>query len=320
MSTDPIDASTTLMGELLGSLRTDVSASAAVFLEFRRHGDKIVVSGATIDGELSNWWMMKDGVGPAGFDPDGSDDALSMREGQWTLEAPARRHFNRFCWLEEDIAQVAPWQRTSAYQSLYEANGIVDQYRAILVDHGKVVGWVGFLFDSSPRQRDLIETRVSNRLNEFRDIAKEDYRIPDANHRMLLDDKSELMALDPQAEETFDENTLRALRVQCRRQDTDERPTWYFDGYGVTPVPMRGEDGHATLLLIEPLGPVEINMRRALTSLQRRVAELVAEGNSNGEVAEVLGVSANTVKYHLKRIYPIVGVTNRVELATFLSS
>jgi DNA-binding CsgD family transcriptional regulator len=52
-----------------------------------------------------------------------------------------------------------------------------------------------------------------------------------------------------------------------------------------------------------------------LTSTQVRVAELVAEGRTNREVAAELFVSERTVEGHLTRIYEKLGVRSRAELA-----
>jgi DNA-binding CsgD family transcriptional regulator len=53
----------------------------------------------------------------------------------------------------------------------------------------------------------------------------------------------------------------------------------------------------------------------ALTPSEVRVAQLVAEGRSNKEVASVLFISRQTVEGHLKRIYLKLGVRSRAELA-----
>lgn len=53
----------------------------------------------------------------------------------------------------------------------------------------------------------------------------------------------------------------------------------------------------------------------ALSSKEREIAELVAKGLSNKQVAERIFVSENTVKYHLKHIFQKIDVRGRVELA-----
>lgn len=45
--------------------------------------------------------------------------------------------------------------------------------------------------------------------------------------------------------------------------------------------------------------------------LNRRYLELLAQGHSNKEIGRIMGVSANTVKYHLKHIYGELRVNNR---------
>lgn len=53
-----------------------------------------------------------------------------------------------------------------------------------------------------------------------------------------------------------------------------------------------------------------------LTEAESRVARAVAGGLSNREVAELLGVSAKTVEFHLGNIFRKLGVRNRTELAS----
>ena len=53
-----------------------------------------------------------------------------------------------------------------------------------------------------------------------------------------------------------------------------------------------------------------------LTPTEERVADLVAEGRSNKEVADALFVSVRTVEANLTRIYAKLGVRSRTELAS----
>jgi sigma-54 dependent transcriptional regulator, acetoin dehydrogenase operon transcriptional activator AcoR len=52
-----------------------------------------------------------------------------------------------------------------------------------------------------------------------------------------------------------------------------------------------------------------------LTDSEMRVAELVAEGMTNGEVARRLFLSHHTVDFHLRQIYRKLGIGSRVQLA-----
>ena len=56
-----------------------------------------------------------------------------------------------------------------------------------------------------------------------------------------------------------------------------------------------------------------------LTPAERRVAELVAAGRTNKEVAVALYLSTRTVEGHLSRVYDKLGVRSRVELARKLA-
>jgi two-component system response regulator DevR len=54
---------------------------------------------------------------------------------------------------------------------------------------------------------------------------------------------------------------------------------------------------------------------RTPTPRQRRVIELVAEGLTNRDVAERMGITPRVVRNYLVRIYDKVGLSNRLELA-----
>jgi DNA-binding CsgD family transcriptional regulator len=54
--------------------------------------------------------------------------------------------------------------------------------------------------------------------------------------------------------------------------------------------------------------------------MQTRVATLAARGDTSLQIGVQLGVSANTVKFHLKRVYELLGVGNRIELRHALDS
>jgi len=57
-----------------------------------------------------------------------------------------------------------------------------------------------------------------------------------------------------------------------------------------------------------------------LTPTELQIAELVADGRSNKEVAARLFMSVRTVESNLSKIYRKLGVTSRTELAGHLSS
>jgi DNA-binding CsgD family transcriptional regulator len=58
----------------------------------------------------------------------------------------------------------------------------------------------------------------------------------------------------------------------------------------------------------------------ALSAREQEVAQLVAAGKRNREVAAALFVSEKTVESHLARIYDKLGVRSRAALATILAT
>lgn len=56
--------------------------------------------------------------------------------------------------------------------------------------------------------------------------------------------------------------------------------------------------------------------RDVLSEREYEIAELVAQGRSNREIASTLHLSAETVKGYVSRLLPKLGATNRVQVAT----
>lgn len=67
---------------------------------------------------------------------------------------------------------------------------------------------------------------------------------------------------------------------------------------------------------ILPDPPADIDERDRpgpLTSRQVKVLQLIAEGKSNKEIADELGLAAGTIKMHLSRIYKALGAKSRTD-------
>ena len=63
------------------------------------------------------------------------------------------------------------------------------------------------------------------------------------------------------------------------------------------------------------LGLADARSLDTLTPRQQEVAELVAHGCTNQEIASMLAISANAVKKHVSRVLSVLEVSNRTELA-----
>ena len=55
--------------------------------------------------------------------------------------------------------------------------------------------------------------------------------------------------------------------------------------------------------------------RVGLSPRHREILALIARGHHNGEIANELELSPNTVKFHIRALYSRLGVRNRVEAA-----
>jgi len=66
-----------------------------------------------------------------------------------------------------------------------------------------------------------------------------------------------------------------------------------------------------------PATPGAADPYDALTDREKQVLKLVAEGKSNKEVAEVLGISVKTAMSHREHVMEKLGVHNRTELVRF---
>jgi DNA-binding NarL/FixJ family response regulator len=62
-----------------------------------------------------------------------------------------------------------------------------------------------------------------------------------------------------------------------------------------------------------PQPVVPLTKHSALTRRELEILQLVAEGHSNAELARMLWVTEQTVKFHLSNVYRKLGVANRTE-------
>jgi DNA-binding NarL/FixJ family response regulator len=73
-----------------------------------------------------------------------------------------------------------------------------------------------------------------------------------------------------------------------------------------------------TLIKVTPFRPIDAQGLNLLGKREAQVADLVAEGLSNKEIARKLGISEHTVSNYLFRIYTKLGFSNRVELVLYV--
>jgi DNA-binding CsgD family transcriptional regulator len=107
-------------------------------------------------------------------------------------------------------------------------------------------------------------------------------------------------------------------RLRRERRKTDARTQLRvaldtFEGLGTAPWAERARGELAATG--ETARKRNVETVDELTPQERRIAQLVAAGATNRDVAAQLFVSPKTVEYHLRKVFLKVGVTSRVELA-----
>jgi DNA-binding CsgD family transcriptional regulator len=105
----------------------------------------------------------------------------------------------------------------------------------------------------------------------------------------------------------------RRAKRKREARDTLTKASGVFDGLGAA---LWADKARAELARIGGRAPSSVD----LTPTETRVAELVAAGGTNREVADALFVSVHTVEANLKRIYRKLGIRSRTELASKLPS
>ena len=150
----------------------------------------------------------------------------------------------------------------------------------------------------------------------------------------LLARASALMAHDVRAEELYVEavehleragvytDLARAhllygewLRRQRRRRDAREQLRAAHDMFQAMGAGLFAQRARVELLATgEHVRTRDPSTSDELTPQEQQVAELAAAGESNAEIAAQLFISPHTVAYHLRKVYPKLGVTSRHRL------
>lgn len=127
----------------------------------------------------------------------------------------------------------------------------------------------------------------------------------------------------PPAPSSVDE-LLAAAEVAARAGDTVRRADLCARATAI--VPVTAARVRATIEAVSTLAPAvprdaapAVDALAGLTNAERRVAESVAGGRTNREVADHLFVSVKTVDFHLQSIYRKLAVRSRTELAVLVA-
>lgn len=215
-----------------------------------------------------------------------------------------------------DFVGSAELQGSRVYAEWFQPQGVEHQLTVGLdapLDHTKV-----FLFSRSVGP-DFTE-RDCAVLDAIRPLLRERWELALAHRR--LDDVMQLLEGDERAivvpdgpgHWTLANDRARELleRLGCAEGELPEAVTAWLDtgANGVLNV----SAGSVTIavcrvgeaVLLEELGPGSVLTRR-----EREILDLVAEGKTNGQIAEQLWISGGTVRRHLENAYAKLGVHTR---------
>ena len=152
-------------------------------------------------------------------------------------------------------------------------------------------------------------------------IAREQLDEPERAQACLLDAATEFSKLGMPFEEARATIELAELTLRQRLADDHVRPSLERCYRVMDRLQARRYRERARRLLHAVGRPVPSDGGGSeLTPRQREVAELVARGFSNAEVAEAMFISVRTVESHLDHIYTRLDLNSRVALATYMTA
>jgi DNA-binding CsgD family transcriptional regulator len=109
------------------------------------------------------------------------------------------------------------------------------------------------------------------------------------------------------------------LRRQKRRTEAREQLRWAFEMFDVMGAKPFAERARIELLATgERARARRVETAHDLTSREWQIVRLAAERATSREIASQLFISANTVDFHLRKVFQKLGVTSRRDLSGVL--
>jgi DNA-binding NarL/FixJ family response regulator len=190
---------------------------------------------------------------------------------------------------------------------------------AIIDDHMVVRAGLKYLSAANPHLEFAGEYNGGNGAAEFvsqtkPDVTLMDVRMPDKNG---IDALKEIMAMDPTARVVMlttsdaEEDVFRAIDEGARGYVMKESPIETI--LAAIRAAMAGD-----VFMSDDIRKI-YETRKSARGLSPREAEVlnaVAKGLNNREIGKALGISENSIKMHLKRIFFKLNVSDRVDAVT----
>lgn len=225
--------------------------------------------------------------------------------------------------LRGDLAEVSLYRPAS--QGDFAAESVADFSSVVrYISHGMALackassGWrEGLEFKDSPEEA-LVITDRNGRLKHGTEEGR----------RMLLlaaGRKIDRLALGSAS--AIVSELLGSVCDQVRAAETTGRPSALtavsstsWGRFVLTAYPLGDATSDGLVgIRIQRQEPAMINVVRAISRLQlspqqRQIALLIAQGQGNREIASSMGVSCNTVAYHIRQLFTRLGVHDRASL------
>lgn len=238
----------------------------------------------------------------------------------WDPVRPPRTEVERFVGITAHgllRSEAARWM----WRNIYEPVGVTDQARTLLYHDRRFVGFVGLL-----ARGPTFSVSQLRRLNGLHDALTAAFVAAQHVERPLTGPAYVVLCVGGTIEHACErsarwlDDDRRAWLVSCIRaldQGLDPGPSM-LHGVRARFVRLYGASGARYLASLEAVPPLREDASARLSGRQREIAEYAAVGATKIEIGVTLGLSPQTVAWHLKEVYRRLGVSTRVELADAL--
>lgn len=261
------------------------------------------------------------------------DDRLrlaSEEEWTWPIRDPMRPRpewVRRLSTLALNGGQAAyeAVMQSPYVQAVLAPCGIIDQCRILAYSGDRFVGWLGAL-------RITGEPRFS-----AKDVRRANPLVPALSSALVAADQAERasrpeeacdLLVSPDGEVLYrsraaipwlerPDSGARVRRWARAVSDGDAR-AWREAGLHLRWVRADGPKGDAYFVSLRPERPLMRSPTWRLTDAELEVADLLCDGATIPETAEILDVSRETARSHRNQVYAKLGVHNRAELVALL--
>lgn len=229
---------------------------------------------------------------------DTREEVMVTREHRWAACAPAPHHLNKLTRLDRDF-KSSPFELFDAHALLHDG----ERFLGHLMLEGDITS-------ISPSELLAMKNALAQRWAHHPGARS-------AGHIMTTRTGRKESWCDG-ARTLLGEEGWEALAELLRDHLDEASATPLVVGaFGVTSHPMDQGQRDGQLLTLTRPSPILLDPLATLTPMQREICAHYQQ--TNAEIAEIVDLSVDGVKYHLKKIYQQLSVSTRAELAALLA-